>query len=461
MIVFRYHRLIAGMTFLVVMTLNVAIAEPLISGDDRNLAKDRDKGLFTPETQGRNFDWNRPAASDILENPASASSARPYLREVRPWRAELKIEAQKPPESWTSKPVEFSAPVTISRWARPTPQQVVPNPASGVGARPFVRSVGPGIARRQGDVVNYDGKAFTEKPRKLVIDKAGGSSDGGSGVPDRKSGDLTDGGMGVPDKDQPSGGGKTPSQPAGGIEQTKQDNSGNGNAQSNDPAKDTAGDGPEKDRKGGGGGNRTDIAAAGGNDPSAKKTEESRSGAPDGAAVGAATGKPDGSPKGTGSDGNSSASKAGEPSGSEKGAAAGGGASGGESTDPDAGKGGPGIREYLAGVQVASNDASGPLATAMAKLADGISPATRAAPAASAAVTENKNPQSPIQPSPVAASEPATASRSWWQLAKSVIQSGMAFLWPAKIAGQKPSHTDDPGKAELSNLSPSVRGDIR
>jgi hypothetical protein len=142
-------------------------AESLASGD---ATASKDDG------NARNFDWTRPLPEEIAPNPASPSGPRPYLRDVGPWSSQVQWTVGEVPTSWSAG--QPDRPV-ISNWSKPRPEEISPNPTAPAGTRPYLRSLGSGVAARQGDVRNYTGAAFEGSNKRTLAPVAGG----GTGTP--------------------------------------------------------------------------------------------------------------------------------------------------------------------------------------------------------------------------------------------------------------------------------------
>ncbi len=136
--------------------------EPLASGD-AVAAKD--------ESNPRNFDWTRPLPEELAPNPVDPIGPRPHLSDVGPWSSEVQWSIGEVPASWTTTKADRP-----SNWSKPRPQEISPNPATPAGTRPYLRSLGAGVAARQGEVRNYTSVAFDGPNQRTHSGIAGGGT---------------------------------------------------------------------------------------------------------------------------------------------------------------------------------------------------------------------------------------------------------------------------------------------
>lgn len=192
----RKHRICAAVSaaMLAAMAADGTIhAGTISSGDGRGL---HGSGV-------RNFDWTRPRPEETASNPERSLAQRPYLKDVRPWTSQVQFRIQAPPANWDAKPDDKPGQVSASRWTRPTPQEIVANPSSGVGARPYLRSVGPGVALTQGNVRDYEGSAYTDTKRRTSAVAGGGKNAGKNSDGEKEKDKLGGESAGYPKEDKP------------------------------------------------------------------------------------------------------------------------------------------------------------------------------------------------------------------------------------------------------------------
>jgi hypothetical protein len=390
----------------------------------------------------RNFDWTRPTPNEIVANPNVPPGSRPHINDVGPWSVDEQGKLLAPAQYLKSpEKIDEATRAWFARWARPKPEEITPNPRAPWGARPYLRSVGPGYAENQGDVRDYSGARYSgPKNATRNIVAGGATSSGPKGSPPLTAKSTEQASSGPGPTTETKVGAQTDTRPAGAV-----------------PSGDPTNTGPAGALPSG---NPTNTAQEPGRS-AATTTESNRSETPGGAAASdrKAEGENSTAPLSNGAPRGNNGTSANSPSNPAKkagdsattaGEAPTGGAGGSSfATGPPDGPAGAGgsiadisaaIRQYLASAaQSGTVDVTKDLAGSLVML-------LQAHPPAALSSLKRAEAQAPRNDNPSSTSNPDM--RPWAQQTPIAVPTRDTI----KVV---------PGRIEFSGVNPSVRGDIR